>query len=85
MTKDGGEKRRRAVGGDGDIEAAGREASKGASSSSVRGGRIGGCMVLSILFPCLYRDHMQMRNACRSGTSDRLKAENEGRREGLNA
>ena len=34
------------VGGCGDIEAAGNEASNGASSSSARGGRIGGCMVL---------------------------------------
>lgn len=37
---------RRAVGGCGEIDAAGKEASNGASSSSARGGKIGGCIVV---------------------------------------
>jgi hypothetical protein len=58
-----GERRgRRAVGGWGDMDAAGREASNGASSSSAFGGRIGGCMVVlccyAVVLLCF--DHMQI-------------------------
>jgi len=53
---------RSAVGGCGDIEAAGNDASRGASSSSARGGRIGGCIVVVRLSCVGY--HMQMQVLC---------------------
>ncbi len=49
----------RAVGGCGEIEAAGKDASRGASNSSARGGRIGGCIV--VLMRPYVGDHMQMQ------------------------
>jgi hypothetical protein len=36
----------RAIGGSGDIEAVGRDASNGVNSSSARGGRIGACILV---------------------------------------
>lgn len=62
---------RRAVGGEGEMVAAGREASSGARICSVRGGRIGACILgRGVVFEDGGCDHMSiLRRPMRMSTS----------------